>query len=250
MGIHDTSSDAVKALKGLHLYQFGPSNCSQRVRLMLTEKGLAWTAHTLDASRNEHLLPRYRAVNPMRVVPTLIDDGTVIVDSNDIIAYLDEKFSEPSFQPTDAASRGDLGPLLRESTAFQTVIKTLSHELLFRKVRRISDEDFAYFREIELEPERIAFYRDYMEDGAAWAARMDAAEKHMRSSLGRLDAILSARPWLNGGAYGLADMSWIVHVYRLMTAKLPVADFAHVETWARLVIDRPAFDKAVASYRA
>ncbi len=250
MGVYESLSQEAPSLKGLHLYQFGPSNCSQRVRLALEEKGLEWTAHTLNAAKNEHLHPDYQAINPKRVVPTLVHDGTVVIDSNDILIYLDEKFPEPSLLPTDKASRADLDQLLADSSAFQMVIKTLSHGLLFRKMRRISDEDFAYFSDVDLEPERIAFYQDYMADAEAWAARMDEAQEQMHRALRKLDAILAKREWLNGSAFGLADISWIANVYRLMMAKLPVNQYAHVEAWADRIIDRPTFDKAVASYKA
>jgi len=38
----------VLGLRGLHLYHFSMSNCSQKVRLCLTEKGLAWESAGLN----------------------------------------------------------------------------------------------------------------------------------------------------------------------------------------------------------
>jgi glutathione S-transferase len=61
---------------------------------------------------------------------------------------------------------------------------------------------------------------------------------------------LAGRDWLNGSAYGLADISWIANVYRLMIAKLPVDDYSNVVAWANCIIERPAFDRAVTSYKA
>jgi hypothetical protein len=42
MGLFESANPEVKTLKGLHLYHFALSNCSQRVRIALEEKGLEW----------------------------------------------------------------------------------------------------------------------------------------------------------------------------------------------------------------
>ena len=105
MGLYHSTNDEVRTFKGLHLYHFTFSNCSQRVRIALEEKGLRWTSHHLDLAANEHATPEYRTINPNGVVPTLVHDGRVYIESNDIISYLDEAFPEPPLTPTDTASR-------------------------------------------------------------------------------------------------------------------------------------------------
>ena len=84
----DTS---VSELSGLHLYHGAISNCSMRVRMTLIEKGLDWTSHHLDLKKKENISDAYFAINPNGLVPTLIDDGVVHIESNDIIDYLKSK---------------------------------------------------------------------------------------------------------------------------------------------------------------
>jgi ganglioside-induced differentiation-associated protein 1 len=48
MPIINTGSAEARNLKGLHLYHFSMSNCSQKARLCLEEKGLQWTSHPVD----------------------------------------------------------------------------------------------------------------------------------------------------------------------------------------------------------
>ena len=78
------TNQEVLSFRGLHLYHYGMSNCSQRVRMVLEEKGLPWTSHHLDLARNEHATPAYQGINPNGVVPTLVHDGKVIIESVDI----------------------------------------------------------------------------------------------------------------------------------------------------------------------
>ena len=51
------------------------------------------------------LRPGYLALNPNGVVPTLVDDGTVIVESRVIVEYLDDRMPEPPLRPSGARGR-------------------------------------------------------------------------------------------------------------------------------------------------
>ena len=90
----------------LTLYNFPQSTCSQKVRLSLWEKGLAFEDRIVDHKTREHLQPAYLALNPNGVVPTLVHDDAVIIDSSVICEYLDEVFPETSLSmgnPVDQA---------------------------------------------------------------------------------------------------------------------------------------------------
>jgi glutathione S-transferase len=64
----------------------------------LWEKGLEFVDRPVDSTKREHLSDWYLKLNPNGVVPTLIHDGAVIVDSSVIMEYLDEVFPEHSFR--------------------------------------------------------------------------------------------------------------------------------------------------------
>ena len=72
------------------LYNAPQSTCSQRVRFVLNAKGLAFEEKKLDLLAGDQLKPDYLALNPNGVVPTLVHDGEVVIDSSVIIEYLDE----------------------------------------------------------------------------------------------------------------------------------------------------------------
>lgn len=77
----------------LELYHGYTSVCAQKVRLVLAEKGLEWNSHVMLLN-GDHLEPDYLKLNPNGVVPTLVHDGNVIVESNVIMHYLDDFFSK------------------------------------------------------------------------------------------------------------------------------------------------------------
>lgn len=89
----------------LELYHDSDSIMSFKVRFCLAEKGLGWQEHRTILGRFENLTPQYMKINPDAVVPTLIHDGEVILESTVINEYLDEVFPSPSLKPATPLER-------------------------------------------------------------------------------------------------------------------------------------------------
>lgn len=248
MGLYASDHPDVPGMKGLHLYHFMLSNCSQRVRFALEEKGLDWTSHHVNLMADEHLDPDYHRINPNGVVPTLVHDGQVVIESNDILRYLDERFPEPPLAPADAPARGRMEANIDQASAFQGAIKVITHEVM-RAVRQVGPDDVARFRERHPDPKLQAFLADYAENGDAWQARLAQANEDRDAALDRLDGLLGAQPWLSGDDFGLADVSWVVNAHRLTQAGQPLDAWPRLQAWYEKVAARPAFDRAIASYQ-
>ena len=93
----------------LELYSAPQSTCSQKVRLTLAEKNLGFVEHKMKLFQNDQLKPEYLKLNPNGVVPTLVDDGTPIINSSVIMEYLDEVYPEIALSPaqTETASSNE-----------------------------------------------------------------------------------------------------------------------------------------------
>src|SRR5262249_39699558 len=89
----------------LVLYDSPGSPCARRVRIVLLEKGLAWTPRLLDLTKLEQKSPDYLALNPNGVVPTLLHGDRVVYESNVITEYLDDVFPTPRLYPDDPWAR-------------------------------------------------------------------------------------------------------------------------------------------------
>lgn len=84
----------------LTLYNAPISTCSQKVRMVLAEKNLWWEDKRLSFSLREHLTPEYLKINPNGVVPALVHDSGVVLDSSVINEYLDDVFGEVPLRPS------------------------------------------------------------------------------------------------------------------------------------------------------
>jgi len=79
----------------LRLYHSPSSPNSRRVRILLAEKGLKIPLVAVDLGKGEQHSEAYRAINPPRVVLTLVlENGTAIGEVPAIMRYLDEAFPE------------------------------------------------------------------------------------------------------------------------------------------------------------
>ena len=92
----DIRTREVLGWKGVHVLHFAGSSCSQKLRIFLNLKGVPWQSHPIDLPRNENFQPWFLGINPRGLVPVLVDDGAVHIESNDIIQYLERNFQRPS----------------------------------------------------------------------------------------------------------------------------------------------------------
>ena len=248
MGIYESDHPDVPGMRGLHLFHFVMSNCSQRVRIGLEEKGLVWTSHHLDLPANAHVSADYQRINPNGVVPTLVHDGQVVLESNDILIYLDDKFPDPPLRPHDPEAIATMDTVVAASSAFQSVIKVLSHEFLFRPFRKVGAEEISLFENGHNDPTLVAWLRDYAEEGPAWAARVRHSQEGLKSGLDELESVLGGSEWLSGDDYGLADVSWVVNYHRLSQANVDLSAWPRFGAWGMRATQRPAFEAAVINY--
>lgn len=250
MPIYDSKSEAAKTLKGLNLYHFSFSNCSQRVRLALAEKGLSWKSHHLDLTKNEHITEEYQAINPKGVVPTLVNDGEVVIESNDIILYLEEKFPTPALIPDNAAQRSVMEAHIHLCGKSQGAVKVYTYDKLFRQFIKLSDDDFGFLENNRANQDVIQFMDDYRNDGEIWTMRVETAVKDIASFLERLNKSLSKYTWLSGDNFGLADISWVVNFHRLNTTGYPTEEYPELCKWFERITARQSFSDAVLNYQS
>jgi glutathione S-transferase len=88
------------------LYDAVPSSNSDRVKVALHEKGLAYQRVTLNLAKKDQKRPEFLKLNPYGKVPVIDDDGRILFESCIINEYLDEKYPNPALMPKDPYLRG------------------------------------------------------------------------------------------------------------------------------------------------
>jgi len=89
----------------MKLYNFFRSGTSHRLRIALNLKGIEYDYVPIDLRREQHLGDEYRELNPQGLVPALVDNGRVLIQSPAIIEWLEERYPSPALLPRDPEGR-------------------------------------------------------------------------------------------------------------------------------------------------
>jgi glutathione S-transferase len=194
------------------LYGSWISTFARKVATALELKGLEYEA--IDA-----LAPEFHAellrLNPRAEVPVLIDDDVRVVNSSDILQYLEWRYPQPALYPAD-----------------------LKERVTARALERLGDERF----------DPIVVDCSYWH----WTGRQDqpppglreAGQRDLDRVFARLEAEFAARPrpW-PFGAPGVVECAWFANLAAVRAFGLTIdeARFPLVDAWRRVMRAHPVF---------
>ena len=234
-------------MQSLVLYNAPQSTCSQRVRFTLHEKNLVFSELKLDLFSGDQLRPEYLKINPNGVVPTLVHDGRVIIDSAVIIEYLNEVFPEPTpLVPHDAVARAAMRSFIRYTDEVPTpAVRVPSYNLAFLPhFRDMPEADFIALAESK--PLRKEFLLSMGRSGFS-AQELDKAMDRLRQAIVRMSETLRASggPWLMGADLTLADIAIMPVLVRMADLGLGThwEHLPEIDGWLAALRARPAFPK-------
>ena len=236
--------EAAAGADGLTLYNWPTSTCSQKVRIVLAEKALAFEDRRLDSSRSENLSDWYLKLNENGVVPTLVHGSRVIIDSSVINEYLDETCPEFPLVPKDAYARARMRAWRQFIDEVPTpAIRVPSYNRYIRhKWKAMPQQEFDAL--VEKRTVRKHFYRSMGRDGSSAEEEQAAIEK-LRETVVRMDRSLANGPWLIGEPFTLADVSLIPTLVRMSDIGLGGLwqNRPLVASWYARAQARPSFAK-------
>lgn len=244
MAVITPSDTRVAAMSGIHLYHGDISNCSMRVRMTLEEKGLDWESHHIDLKKKENLSESYFAINPNGLVPTLIHDGVVHIESNEIIAYLDETFAVPPLRSADQA--GDIDRWLERAASLHVMaIKPYVYATKMAPKLQKTAEEEAQYKALQTNEELIAFHAKHAGDSQFSAEDVKQAVTLLDQAFSDAEDVLGTHHWLSGDAYGLADISWLPIHFVLVGCGYDFGRYPKVSNWVEASRQRRSYQKGI-----
>ena len=195
--------------QGLHLLHNNLSSCSQKVRILMGELGIDYVSHQVNLLRDEQRTEWYLGINPNGLVPVLVHDGAVHIESNDIIEYLDQHFSKQgqSLLPTSESEQQDMHTLMDLEARLHPDLRTITFTYLAPDpsdhAPGVAADDFGYIQ-------------------------------RFHEACTMLDSQLQDQPFLLGERITLADVSWFITLYRLNLAGYPMANHANIHGFQRI----------------
>ena len=160
--------------------------------------------------------PQYRKLNPNGMVPTIVDDGFVLWESNPIVRYLTEKHASGTLWPTDRKVRAEADKWMEwQQTTFWPAIRPLFMGL----IRTPADKR---------DPKAIE------------GSRLGTAQ-----ALAIVDNHLESHTWLAGDDFTIGDIPMGCAIWRWMNLPIERAEMRNVTRWFDALGRRPAYKKIV-----
>ncbi len=230
----------------LVLYHHDKSTCSQKVRICLAEKGIAWDSRPVDLLNAENLSPEYLAINPNGVVPAFVHDGRPIIESTVMCEYVDEVWPhDPKLSPDDPVARAEMRAWLRFIDEVPSMaIRVPSFQNVFlERFKAMSEEEYAAFR--DQNTLRREFFMRLNRTGFS-DAEYDNSIRQLDLTVARMEQALSKGVWLVGGQYTIADIC-VAPLFQRMEDLGMTDNWANapqVSDWFARMKARPAYQAA------
>ncbi|MCE2889919.1 MAG: glutathione S-transferase family protein [Aquidulcibacter sp.] len=237
----------------LTLYHNPMSTCSQKVRMALAEKGVAWTSVEIDLLSREHKGDAYLAINPAGVVPSLKVDDLILVESSLINAYIAEACAGSDLMPKGALQRyntqlwikridervHEACGILTYATAMRVIMMQMDPQAVLAEINNITDDHARALR--------LSLFEQGV-DAPAFQSALD----RLLDFIASMEGALARDKWLSGASFGLADCAALPYVLRFDHLNLAQiwggGRLPHVETWLEAVKARPSYETAIVSY--
>lgn len=203
------------------VYDHPLSPYAQKVKIALSEKGVAFEAPLPEAIGSGSASGEFAAASPRGEVPALVDeDGTRVFDSSIILQYVEERWPAPPLLPAKPAERA--------------------------RVRMLEDVMDTHFEAITWGLAEIDYFG--RADGELAEQMKERAARQIEGWLGWLGQELGDRRWFNGDTFGWGDLC--VAPFLNGAAGFGHAPEGVLGEWHRRVNERPSVAACAAAARA
>ena len=192
---------------------------SSNVMKVLAELDLPYEREDAGLQYGVNNTPEYLRMNPTGLVPTLIDDGFVLWESNAILRYLCHAHAPHSaLWPQDPRIRAGIDRWMD----WQQTTLNRPQSIVFQGLVRIAPE----------KRDNMAIERALEEVSRAWIT---------------IDNQLALDAHVSGEHLSLADIAIGVHVHRWFSFPIARPDTPHLRAWYDQLLARPAYRKHCAA---
>jgi glutathione S-transferase len=200
----------------IELYHNNLSVCAQKVRIVLAEKEVPWTSRYVSLVRGEQLTPEFKKMNPRGLVPVLVHDGNMIIESSVICSYLDDVFPDPPLSPKKPVERAAMRLWCKlPDDILHMACATVSFAISFGQQLKKQAGAGLEERLMKMpDPARRDRQRALIEKGIETPFFRNHI-KVFENTVAEMEAQLDKTEWLVSGTYTLADAEITPYIERI-----------------------------------
>lgn len=234
----DIKTKEILDWKGIHLFHFSGSACSQKLRIFFNIKKINWNSHVINLIKQEQFSKWFLGINPRGLVPTLVHDGDVHIESNEIMAYLDDVYKDKKLFPIELIDE------INKDLAFEDSLHHDLRRLTFRYIiphalgkknpstidAKEQFEGTIQGKADENKSKEILFWKNHYQNGITDDEIIESANK-FKNIYEDFDNTLINQKYLKGDKFTVVDLAWYVSTKRLAMAGIPIEKYKNVQKW-------------------
>ena len=247
----DIKTKEILDWKGVHLLNYQFSACSMKTRIYLNLKKIPFTSHQINLSAGENFSEWFQGINPRSLVPVLIHDGEVHIESNDILEYLEGCFKESPLIPENMEEK--IKELLKFEDNLHVDIRNITFKFLVprflnkgKSVQPKAKNKATLNGEFDsMDDVNRNFWEHYEKYGIT---DEDASRSliRFRTALEDLNDQLEDNPYILGAELSLVDIAWFIYATRIQHANYPLKRLhPNVSGWYERLYANVLFRKEV-----
>ena len=203
---------------------------------------------SFDLRAADQQKPEYLKLNPNAVVPTLLDNGAVIIESTVICEYLDDAYPEPRLRPSDAVGRARMRLWTKQlDEGVHAATSVVSNAIAFRYQKlAIGMEELEKFHQKMPDPVKRERSWENVTKGID-SRYFSESIKRFDKLLGDVETALSESPWLAGKEFSLADIGYAPYITRLDHLQLQFLwdKRPHIPAWYDRLLERRGYKEGL-----
>ena len=218
----------------------------------MAEKKLEWKSRHVDiVNKRDNFKKWYLKINSNGVVPTLVHDGRIVIESNIILEYLDDSFPEIRLKSNDPFQISKMRLWLdRTETVVHKNVNVLSwNRRHIPRMKHLSHEQHLKILEQFPNPETRMVRINRLERGVSDTDE-DFAIERLSDFMDEMEEELNNNIWLAGESFSLADISIAPFIERFEANNLDdLIDFKKrpkIGSWWEKVKSRESYQTAYA----
>ena len=247
----DIKTKEILDWKGVHLLNYQFSACSMKTRIYLNLKKIPFTSHQINLSTGENFSEWFQGINPRSLVPVLVHDGEVHIESNDILEYLEGCFKESPLIPENMEEK--IKELLKFEDNLHVDIRNITFKFLVpRFLNKGKSVQPKAKNKATLNGELDSFddvNRNFWEQYEKYGITDEDASRSLirfRTALEDLNDQLEDSPYILGAELSLVDIAWFIYATRIQHANYPLQRLhPNVSGWYERLYANVLFRKEV-----
>mgnify|MGYP006238797491 FL=1 len=249
----DIQTKEVLNWKGFNLLHFAGSACSQKLRIFLNLKEIDWISHHIDLTKNEQFDSWYLGINPRGLVPTLVHNGNVHIESNDIMQYIESVNTDVVLFPNEHIN--EIIESLEYEDSLHIDLRTLTFRFIVphklgKKDLKLLDEKENFKGTIQGDLDRnkqkeIDFWKQHYKNGITDDQVIKSANNFI-VALDKLEKKLCENKYILNDNLSILDVAWFISINRIIIAGFPVKyNYPNIKAWFQMLSSDKRFSNEV-----